>query len=160
MRLVLLCSQTDERLVALARQGHGRAFEAIVRRYRRRLLEAHAEEVVDEALGAARSRLHRGEEVGDLRAWLRAIVRATAARSLFDALAADDVAIATVATMARLPARERETLLRIAVHRQDHVGVARFHRVRAVASALVPMPLLTRLASGDRGTLLGPWSGR
>ncbi len=114
MRRVLLCSQTDERLVALVRQGHGRAFEAIVRRYRRPLLEAHAEAVVDEALGAARSRLRRGEEVGDLHAWLCAIVRATAASALFDALAADDVARATVATVARLPARQRDALLRIA----------------------------------------------
>lgn len=31
--LVLLRSQSDERLVALAREGHERAFEAIVKRY-------------------------------------------------------------------------------------------------------------------------------
>src|SRR3954469_8483710 len=144
MRLVLLCSQTDERLVALARQGHGRAFEGIVRRYRRPLLEAHAEAVVDEALGAARSRLRRGEEVDDLRAWLCANVRATAARALFDALAVDDVARETVATVARLPPRQRETLLRHAMH--DELGVPRFQNARAVASALTPLPVLTRLA--------------
>jgi hypothetical protein len=144
MRLVLLCSQTDERLVALARQGHERAFAAIVRRYRQPLLEAHAESVVDEALGVARSRLHRGEEVGDLRAWLCAIVRSTAARALFDALAVDDVARETVATVARLPPRQRETLLRSGV--RDELGDIRFPGARAVASALTPLPVLTRLA--------------
>jgi DNA-directed RNA polymerase specialized sigma24 family protein len=153
MRLALLCSLKDERLVALARLGHEQAFEAIVRRYRRPLLEAHAEAVVDDALGAARGRLRRGEEVGDLRAWLCAIVRATAARALFDALAADDVARATVSTVARLPARQREALLQRAAHDAGELGASRFHRARAVASALVPMPVLTRLASGDRGTL-------
>ena len=141
MRLALLCSQTDERLVALARRGHERAFDAIARRYRSPLLEAHAEGVVDEALGIARGRLWRGEEVGELRAWLCAIVRATRGRALFDALAADDVARATVATVARLPARQRETLLRIAV--QDELGVPRFHAARSLASALL---LLMRLA--------------
>ncbi len=144
MRLVLLCSQTDERLVALARQGHGRAFEAIVRRYRRPLLEAHAESVVDDALGVARGRLRRGEDVRDLRAWLCAIVRNTAARALFDALALDEVARETVATVARLPPRQRDTLLRKAAH--DELGVPRFQGARAVASALTPLPVLTRLA--------------
>jgi DNA-directed RNA polymerase specialized sigma24 family protein len=148
MRLVLLCSQTDERLVALARLGHERAFEAIVRRYRRALLEAHAEAVVDEALGVARGRLRRGEDVGDLRAWLCALVRGTAARRfgrvLLDALAADDVARETVATVARLPVRQREALLRIAA--RDELGVPRFQAARAIASALTPLPLLTRLA--------------
>src|SRR5262245_37473554 len=142
MRLALLCSQTDERLVALARLGHERAFEAIVHRYRRRMLEAHAEAVVDEALGIAGSRLRCGEEVGDLRAWLCAIVRSAAGRALFDAL--DEIACETVVSVARLPALERESLLRVA--RQEELGVPRFRGARAVASALMPLPVLTRLA--------------
>lgn len=144
MRLALLCSQTDERLVALARLGHEPAFEAVVRRYREPLLEAHAEPVVDEALGLARGRLRCGEEVGDVRAWLRAIVRAAAGRALFDALAADDVARATVATVARLPERQRETLLRVAG--REELDAPRFQGARAVASALTPLAVLTRLA--------------
>jgi hypothetical protein len=144
MRLVLLCSQTDERLVALARLGHERAFEAIARRYRPPLLEAHAEAVVDEALGLARTRLRRGEHVEELRAWLCAIVRAVAGRALFDALAADPVARETVVTVARLPVRQRETLLRIAM--RDELGIPRFQGARAIASVLTPLPLLTRLA--------------
>jgi hypothetical protein len=144
MRQALLCSQTDERLVSLARLGHERAFEAIVRRYRQRLLEAHGEAVVDEALGVARRRLRRGEDVSDLRAWLCAIVRAAAGRALFDALAVDEVARETVATVARLAPRQRDALLRIAA--QDELGVPRLRGVHVVASALTPLPVLTRLA--------------
>jgi hypothetical protein len=144
MRLALLCSQTDERLVALARLGHARAFEAIVRRYRPPLLEAHAEAVVDEALGAAGIRLRRGEDVRNLRAWLCAIARTAAGRALFDALEADDVARETLATVARLPAHQRETLLRIAG--RDEPGLPRFQGARAIATALTPLPVLTRLA--------------
>ena len=54
---VLLRTQSDERLVALARAGHDRAFEAIVERYRRPLLracrrilpEARAEDALQQA---------------------------------------------------------------------------------------------------------------
>jgi hypothetical protein len=37
---VLLRTQSDERLVALVRAGHDRAFDAIVERYRKPLLRA------------------------------------------------------------------------------------------------------------------------
>ena len=55
---VLLRTQSDARLVALARTGHDRAFEAIVERYRRPLLracrrilpEARAEDALQQAL--------------------------------------------------------------------------------------------------------------
>jgi hypothetical protein len=46
--LTLLRTQSDERLIALARAGHERAFEAIVERYRRPLLR-HARRLVSEA---------------------------------------------------------------------------------------------------------------
>jgi DNA-directed RNA polymerase specialized sigma24 family protein len=147
MRLALLCSQTDERLVALVRLGHARAFEAIVQRYRRPLLSAHAEPVVDEALGIARGRLGRGEEVQDLRAWLCSIARDTAGRSLFVAVAVDDVARETVATVARLPALERDALLRRAC--EDELVGVRFQAARTVASALMPLPVVAWLASED-----------
>lgn len=147
MRLALLCSQTDERLVALARLGHERAFDAIARRYRRPLLAAHAEAVVDEALGVARRRLRRGEEVRDLPAWLCAIVRATAGRALVAAVTRDVVARETVATVARLPAGQREALLRIAA--RDELEVARLRPARTVASALMPLPLARRLAGSE-----------
>src|SRR4051794_1640480 len=80
---VLLRTQSDERLVALARSGHERAFEAIVRRYRRPLLAAsrrmvsdgRAEDVLQLALVHAWRALRRGDDVRDLRAWLFRIVR-------------------------------------------------------------------------------------
>src|SRR3954465_7433430 len=83
---VLLRTQSDERLVALARSGHERAFETIVRRYRRQLLSAcrrmvsdgRAEDVLQDALLAAWGALRRGDDVRDLRAWLFRIVRNTA----------------------------------------------------------------------------------
>src|SRR3954465_5116696 len=90
MSLALLRSQTDERLVALARQGHEPAFEAIVRRYRRALLStcrrivpnALAEDVLQQALVAAWTGLRRGDDVRDVRAWLFGIVRNTAVSTL------------------------------------------------------------------------------
>ena len=87
---MLLRSQSDERLVALARQGHERAFEAIVRQYRRPLLatcrrmvsDALAEDVLQQALVSAWTGLRRGDDVRDLRAWLFRIVRNTAVSTL------------------------------------------------------------------------------
>jgi hypothetical protein len=157
MRLALLRSQTDERLVALARQGHPRAFEAIVRRYRRQLLpacrrivpEALASEVLERALGDAWIRVRR-EEVGELRAWLLGIVRETVLRAsghaLVDAVHSRSFADAdrrvvvheTLATLARLPERQRATLLRSA-ERCDSLEAlrrARLEGARAVASSL------------------------
>ena len=51
---VLLRTQSDERLAALAREGHERAFEAIVERYRRPLMRA-CRRVLPEAPGAGRA---------------------------------------------------------------------------------------------------------
>src|SRR4051794_889029 len=202
MSLVLVRSQTDERLVVLARQGHERAFEAIVRRYRRPLLsacrrmvpDAQAEDVLQQALVAAWTALRRGDDVRDVRAWLFGIVRNTAVSTLrrsghdppalIDALAAAPssqeeaerraLVHDTLATIARLPERQREALMRIAVHgdSQDDVagdlGVSRtatralVHRarttLRAAASALMPLPILTWLASA--GTEAEPISLR
>src|SRR5215207_9319126 len=78
---VLLRTQSDARLAALAREGHERAFEAIVERYRRQLLracrrvlpEARAEDALQHALVAAWRGLERGDEVRDLRPWLHRI---------------------------------------------------------------------------------------
>src|SRR3954453_14488701 len=72
--LTLLRTQSDDRLVALARVGHERAFEAIVERYRRPLLraarrvlpEARAEDALQQALIAAWTALQRGDDGRDL----------------------------------------------------------------------------------------------
>src|SRR3954454_12024206 len=87
---VLLRTQSDERLVALARSGHARAFEAIVERYRRPLLracrrvlpEARAEDAVQQALLAAGTALERGYEVRELRPWLFRVAHNTALNQL------------------------------------------------------------------------------
>lgn len=87
----LLATQPDERLVALARDGHERAFEALVRRYRRpllrycqrlRLSDARAEDVVQQALTKAWLALARGAEVREPRAWLYRIVHNTAVNTI------------------------------------------------------------------------------
>src|SRR6201995_2246088 len=79
---VLLRTQSDERLGALAQVGHERAFEAIVERYRGALLraarrylpESRAEDALPQALVSAWTALPRGDEGRDLRAWLYRIV--------------------------------------------------------------------------------------
>ena len=74
----LLRAQSDRRLVALAADGHDRAFEAIVERYRRplqrylrRLLsEALAEDVLQATFVRAWQALRAGTDVRELRPWL------------------------------------------------------------------------------------------
>jgi RNA polymerase sigma factor (sigma-70 family) len=150
---VLLRTQSDERLVALARAGHDRAFEAIVERYRRPLLracrrilpEARAEDALQQALVAAWTGLRRGDDVHELRPWLYRIVRNTALNQLrvagydldelMDSLsAADDpqeevlrraVVRQTLAAVAALPERQREALLRTAINGDMQEEVAR-----------------------------------
>src|SRR3954454_11662812 len=87
---VLLRTQSDERLVALARAGHERAFEVIVERYRGALLraakrylpEARAEDAVQQAYISAWSALQRADELRDLRVWLYRIVHNTSLNQL------------------------------------------------------------------------------
>jgi RNA polymerase sigma factor (sigma-70 family) len=150
---VLLRTQSDERLVALARAGHDRAFEAIVERYRRPLLracrrilpEARAEDALQQALVAAWRGLQRGDDVRELRPWLYRIARNTALNQLrvagydldelMDSLsAAEDpeeevlrraVVRQTLAAVAALPDRQREALLRTAISGDAQEDVAR-----------------------------------
>jgi RNA polymerase sigma factor (sigma-70 family) len=152
--IALLRTQTDERLVALARQGHERAFDAIVERYRRPLLracrrflpEARAEDALQQALIQAWRGLVRGDEVRDLRGWLYRIAHNTALNALrvsgFDheelaesARGSVDgpeeeverraVVRQTLAGLAALPERQREALLRLAVEGASQEEVAR-----------------------------------
>jgi RNA polymerase sigma factor (sigma-70 family) len=150
---VLLRTQSDDRLVGLARSGHERAFEAIVERYRKSLLracrrvlpEARAEDAVQQTLVAAWSALARGDEVRDLRPWLYRIARNTALNQLrvsgydHDELtgllatgpAPEEeldrrlVARSTLAGLAALPDRQREALLATAVQGRGQEEVAR-----------------------------------
>jgi RNA polymerase sigma factor (sigma-70 family) len=149
----LLATQSDARLVELARQGHERAFEALVQRYRRPLLgycrrvllpEARAEDALQQALLQAWLALQRGDEVRDARAWLYRIARNTALNALrgsgydyaqlSEALSGAnapqedlDRRIAVreaLAGLAALPPQQREALLRTAVEGVSHADAA------------------------------------
>ena len=150
---VLLRTQSDARLVALARAGHDHAFEAIVERYRRPLLracrrilpEARAEDALQQALVAAWTALRRGDEVQDLRPWLYRIVRNTALNQLrvagydldelVDTLAGQGdpeeeverraLVRQTLMAVAALPDRQRDALLRTAIEGRGQDEVAR-----------------------------------
>ncbi len=87
----LLASQSDQRLSALAGEGHERAFEALVNRYRRPLLrycrrlrlgDARAEDVLQQAFLQAWLAFARGTEVRDVRPWLYRIVHNAAVNAM------------------------------------------------------------------------------
>ena len=89
----LLATQSDERLLALVRDGHERAFEALVHRYRKpllgycrrlRLSDARAEDIVQLALLKTWIAVREGAEVRDLKAWLYRVVHNTAVNALRD----------------------------------------------------------------------------
>ena len=149
----ILRTQSDERLVALAKDGHERAFEALVERYRRPLLrhvrrflpEARAEDAVQQAFLNAWSALGRGVEVREPRAWLYRVAQNAAlnalrvqgyeydelresVRSYADGPAEDHerrwVMRRTLAGVAALPEAQREALLRTAVEGRSQEQVA------------------------------------
>jgi RNA polymerase sigma factor (sigma-70 family) len=150
--VVLLRTQSDARLVTLARDGSEAAFEAIVDRYRKPLLracrrvlsEARAEDALQQALLAAWKGLQRGDEVRELRPWLYRIAHNTSLNQLrvsgydFDELqeslritdGSDEelerraVVRETLAGLANLPERQREALLAIAVEGRSQDEVA------------------------------------
>src|SRR4051794_21233435 len=86
----LLRAQSDRRLTALAGNGHDRAFEEIVERYRRPLQrylrqllsEALAEDVLQATFVRAWQALRAGTEVRDLRPWLYRIAHNQALNTL------------------------------------------------------------------------------
>jgi RNA polymerase sigma factor (sigma-70 family) len=145
----LLRAQTDERLVALARDGHERAFVAIVERYRRPLLaftrrvvpDARAEDVLQQAFLNAWAALGRDAEVRHLRGWLHQIVRnaALAARApgedpLPDTMidnrdtpshVEERLLIAqTLENLAALPDHQREAIVKTAMEGRSREEVA------------------------------------
>ncbi|HTZ85688.1 MAG TPA: sigma-70 family RNA polymerase sigma factor [Solirubrobacteraceae bacterium] len=87
----LLAAQSDQRLAALTSEGHERAFEALVKRYRRpllryacrmRLSEAKAEDVLQQSFMHSWLALSRGVEVRDVRGWLYRIVHNDAVNAM------------------------------------------------------------------------------
>jgi RNA polymerase sigma factor (sigma-70 family) len=149
----LLRVQSDERLVQLAVQGHERAFEAIVDRYRRPLLRYlqrllpgdRAEDVLQAAFVSAWTSLDRGAAVRDLRPWLYRICHNGALNALarrgydhdelsealhgapspLEQLERRHVVRQTLAALTELPDRQRDALLAVAVEGRPHAEVAR-----------------------------------
>lgn len=149
----LLATQSDERLLRLVREGHERAFEALVNRYRRPLLnycrrlslpEGRAEDVLQQALMKTWIALRDGAEVQDIKAWLYRVVHNAAVNAARDAaydrervadptlrLTAGQVDIErglavreTLAEVAALPPLQREVIVRTAVAGYSHEQVA------------------------------------
>ncbi len=151
--IALLRTQSDQRLTALARDGHEPAFTALVERYRkpvhaacRRVLpEARAEDAAQQVFMSAWRALGRGDQVREVRPWLLRIARNTALNALrspgydYDELAGSlhggeapqaelerrDVMRQTLAGLAALPDNQREALLRTAVQGATHADIAR-----------------------------------
>jgi RNA polymerase sigma factor (sigma-70 family) len=149
----ILRAQSDERLIELAREGHERAFEALVERYRkplhrhvRRLLpEARAEDAIQQAFINAWMALQRGVEVREPRPWLYRVAQNAALNALrvqgyeyaelreslrsHAAGPEEDherrwVMRRTLAGLAALPDAQREALLRTAVEGRSQEQVA------------------------------------
>jgi RNA polymerase sigma factor (sigma-70 family) len=148
---LLLRTQSDRRLAMLAADGHDRAFEVIVERYRRalqrylrRLLsEALAEDVLQATFVRAWQALRAGTDVRDLRPWLYRIAHNQALNTLRAAGAAlpaateDFPAVSLEAHVERreelretlhgiqaLPERQRAALVAVAVADRPHADVA------------------------------------
>jgi RNA polymerase sigma factor (sigma-70 family) len=146
----LLRAQSDRRLAALAADGHDRAFEEIVERYRRplqrylrRLLsEALAEDVLQATFVSAWQALRSGTPVRDLRPWLYRIAHNQALNALRVAgsglpatpgvlAVSTEVEVerreelrATLDGIGSLPDRQRAALFAVAVADRSHAEVA------------------------------------
>ena len=149
----LLATQSDARLAELAAQGHERAFEALVLRYRRALLGycrrlplsgGLAEDALQQGLLQAWLALQSGTEVRDPKPWLYRVVRNAALNMRRNAghehgelsetlrgsdapevdLARRTAVRGVLAGLVALPENQREALLRTAVEGHSHEQVA------------------------------------
>lgn len=170
---LLLRSQSDERLACLARAGHERAFATIVERYRSELLafarrlgsDGRAEDVLQQAFLNAFVSLRSGTDVTHVRGWLYQIVRnaatkarptrdlplddvVVAAEPLDDVVQRRDTALSAVTELARLPQRQRDALVAVAIEGRAGAdvaaaaGVASIGGVTAKVGALLAAGLL------------------
>lgn len=146
---LFLASQSDARLVALARGGHERAFTTIVHRYRTELYAAagrldstgRAEDLVQQALLQAFASLRSGTEVRHLRGWLHQILRnvvvrerrervlpadggSATAESAADAAERRMLTRASLAAIAALPSRQRAAIVQSAIEGRGRAEVA------------------------------------
>ena len=177
----LLRAQSDRRLTALARDGHDRAFEQIVERYRRplerylrRLLsEPLAEDVLQATFVRAWQSLRAGSEVRELRPWLYRIAHNQALNALRAAGAAlpdvpglpprsTEIEVerreelrATLDGIEALPDRQRAALLAVAVADRPHADVAA--ELGLTDGALRQLLLRARTALRTAATALTPY---
>jgi RNA polymerase sigma factor (sigma-70 family) len=178
----LLRTQSDRRLVALVADGHDRAFEAIVERYRRPLQrylrkllsEALAEDVLQASFVRAWQALRSGTDVRELRPWLyriahnQALNTLRAAGSVLPPASADLPAISLEAEIERreelretlsgieaLPDRQRAALIAIAVAGRSHADVAR--ELGMTDGALRQLLLRARTTLRAAATALTPY---
>jgi RNA polymerase sigma factor (sigma-70 family) len=135
----ILALQSDERLVKLAREGHERAFDAIVSRYRAALVrycsrilpESRTEDAVQQAFINAHAALVAGDDPAQLKPWLYTITRNSALNMLrqngwnyeqipadFDGVRRPDQVVeqriqlqTTVAAVSELPDRQRDAIV-------------------------------------------------
>lgn len=148
---LFLSSQSDQRLVELARAGQDRAFAAIVDRYRRALhgsarrlcSDGRAEDMVQQTFLSAYAALRAGAEVRHLRGWLHQILRNAVIQSAPPAelvTAPDSLEIATesahhaaeariraaetLAGVAALPSRQHQALVAMAIQGRSRTEVA------------------------------------
>jgi RNA polymerase sigma factor (sigma-70 family) len=140
---MVLRSQSDDRLLALARSGHEAAFTVLVERYRSPLIayarrivsDSRCEDVVQESFIRAWSALSRETQIADVRAWLYTVVRNAALNARRDGgrisgavpedlIAGDDVEHTVerrmrtrdvLAGLGALPGRQREAMVMTAV---------------------------------------------
>ncbi len=144
-----LASQSDNRLVSLARAGNEHAFAAIVGRYRPELLaharrlvsDGRAEDIVQQAFLSAFAALRSGAEVRHLRGWLCRITRNETIRShrpldaplesvaatgepLEDVVARRTLALTALSALGRLPRRQREAIVGTALQDRGRSEIA------------------------------------
>jgi RNA polymerase sigma factor (sigma-70 family) len=121
----VFAAQSDQRLLALVREGHERAFEALVHRYRRSLLrycrrtmrlsEERAEDALQQALVQVWIALTGGTQVRDLKPWLYRVVHNAAVNVMRSS--SENVTELTDAMHARIVGAGESNLDRkIAVH--------------------------------------------
>jgi RNA polymerase sigma factor (sigma-70 family) len=152
LRTPILLSQSDERLVALVREGSEPAFETIVRRYRRPLLRhcsrvlpaGRAEDAVQQTFLKAYQALTNGDTEINLRPWLYRIAHNTSLNALrengwthdqldesIDGVERPDQAFErreslreTVAAVRGLPGRQRDALVLRELEGMSHEQIA------------------------------------
>jgi RNA polymerase sigma factor (sigma-70 family) len=149
----ILACQSDERLVALVREGHERAFDVLVERYRRQLLrfagrilpESRAEDAVQQTFMNAHAALMSSKTpIVELKPWLYKIVRNASLNMLrqngwnydeipldFDGVRRPDQVVEqrielqdTVAAVNELPRRQRSALVMRELEGRSYAEIA------------------------------------